>query len=610
MSLDATKDDLHSQTRTKVITNFSEFGLPGLEILNIPDGNLSGAMKIFRQNPNVDFVEPDYLIQTNITSDDPVSPASAESVPNDPSYNLLWGLHNTGQSGGTVDVDIDAPEAWELSTGSDNTIIAVVDTGVEYTHPDLAANMWVNSHDPVDGVDNDGNGYIDDYRGWDFANSDNDPADDNGHGTHCAGTMAAVGNNGAGITGVNWKAKIMPLKFLDSSGSGYTSNAISAILYANKMGAKVISNSWGSYGNSQALKDAIDASPAVVVCAAGNGGTDGIGDDNDITPHYPSSYVSSNIISVASITRNNARSSFSNWGLTSVDLAAPGSQIYSTYPSGTYRYLSGTSMATPYVSGVVALLMSKEPTLPNSELIRRILSSTDAVPDFSGKSVSGGRVNAYRALSGATPTPVVTATATVTPTPVVTATATATPTPVVTATATATPTPVVTATATVTPTPVVTATTTVTPTPVVTATTTVTPTPVVTATAPATPTPVVTATAPATATPVVTATAPATATPVVTATAPATATPVPEFINASFSADHLSGPAPLTIHFTDTSKGKPTSWFWYFNDGTKSTGQNPIKTYRNPGNYSVMLMVKKNNLADVVMKKDLIQVTS
>jgi len=376
-----TAEGINSLAGASVKKDFSKAGVPGLEVVQVPQANFSSAMNLYEQNPNVEYVEPDYLIQTpEITPESSLVQASSTTTPNDTYYSLLWGLHNTGQSNGTAGVDIDAPDAWNLSTGSSDVVIAVVDTGVEYTHPDLAANMWVNSKDPVNGVDDDGNGLSDDYRGWDFTNKDNDPLDDNGHGTHCAGIIAATGNNGVGVTGVNWKARIIPLKFLDSSGSGYTSDAISAILYANKMGATVISCSWGGSESSQSLKDAIDSSSAIVVCAAGNSGV-----DTDKTPNYPSSFNSSNIISVASITRTNARSSFSNYGLTSVDLGAPGSEIGSTYLNKSYVYMSGTSMATPYVSGVAALLLGKEPGLSNLQVISRILKSTDSVSDLAGK---------------------------------------------------------------------------------------------------------------------------------------------------------------------------------------------------------------------------------
>jgi subtilisin family serine protease len=256
-------------------------------------------------------------------------------TPNDPDFANLWGLHNTGQTGGTSDADIDAPEAWDISTGASTVVIAVVDSGVAYDHPELINNMWTNAGetDCSDGIDNDGNSYADDCIGWDFVDDDNDPVDLFFHGTHVAGTIAASGNNKQGVTGVMWNARIMAVRFLDASGSGTTADAISAIEYANAMGADVINNSWGGGGFSQALKEVIDASPAVVVCAAGNGGLDGVGDDNDLLPHYPSSYESTNIIAVAATDHRDSLASFSNYGLVSVDAGAPGVSIYSTMPA-------------------------------------------------------------------------------------------------------------------------------------------------------------------------------------------------------------------------------------------------------------------------------------
>jgi subtilisin family serine protease len=249
--------------------------------------------------------------------------------PDDTYFGNLWGLHNTGQTGGTPDADIDAPEAWELTTGSSDVVIAVIDTGVAYDHPDLTDNIWTNTGETScsDGIDNDGNGYVDDCHGWDFIGDDNDPTDYNGHGTHVAGIIAAVGNNNTGISGVMWQAKIMPLRFLGVNGIGTTADAVSAILYANAKGAHVINNSWGGSGYSQTLKDAIDASSAVIVCAAGNNSK-----NNDSVPFYPAGYTSSNLIAVAATNHDDALASYSNYGVNSVDVAAPGSSIYSDVP--------------------------------------------------------------------------------------------------------------------------------------------------------------------------------------------------------------------------------------------------------------------------------------
>jgi subtilisin family serine protease len=273
------------------------------------------ALEIYRNDPDVEYVEPNYYRYATATTPDDTFFI--------PPFERLWGLHNTGQdvngTTGTVGADIDAIEAWDTTTGSINVVVAVIDSGVDYNHPDLAANIWINQAEltGTPGVDDDGNGMIDDIRGWDFVDDDNDPIDSDDHGTHVAGTVAAVGNNNTGITGVSWTAKIMILRFLNGFGVGTDANAIRAIEYANANGAHIINNSWGGGGFNQFLKDAIDASSAVVVCAAGNDGT-----NNDIAPHYPSSYTSSNIIAVAATDQNDSRASFSSYGATSVDVAA------------------------------------------------------------------------------------------------------------------------------------------------------------------------------------------------------------------------------------------------------------------------------------------------
>lgn len=271
------------------------------------------------KNPDVDYVSPNYIIY-------------ADTTPNDPRFNELWGLHNTGQTGGAADVDIDAPEAWAKNNGSQRVIVAVIDTGIDYNHPDLAANMWINPNEIIDGIDNDGNGYIDDIYGINAINHSGDPMDDNGHGTHCSGTIGAAGNNALGVTGVNWNVQLMGTKFLNISGSGSNANAIACIDYiidektTYNQNIVAINASWGGNGFDQNLKDAIDAAGAVgiVFCAAaGNNGT-----NNDISPHYPSSYTSSNIIAVTAV--NHIGTQYYNYGPTRVDLGAPGVSILST----------------------------------------------------------------------------------------------------------------------------------------------------------------------------------------------------------------------------------------------------------------------------------------
>jgi subtilisin family serine protease len=377
---------------------------------------LSKVSDSLKQDPDVEYVEPNYLYY-------------AFDTPNDPSFNRLWGMNNTGQTGGTPDVDIDAPEAWTVTKGDTGIIVGVIDTGVDYKHPDLAANMWTNPGedawaDPNDpntgnGIDDDNNGYVDDWRGWDFANNDNDPFDDNGHGTHVSGTIGAAGNNGVGVVGVNWKVKIMPLKFLSGSGAGSLSAAIEAIAYANSFGVNLTNNSWGGGSRSQALEDAIASAHqanSLFVAAAGNNGT-----DNDATANYPSNYDVPNVLAVAAIDHNGERALWgsgggtpglcgcngtggtnppgSNFGATTVDLGAPGKDIFSTTPDNTYSTFSGTSMATPHVSGIAALTLSKFPTLTDVQLKDKLMRSIDPAPSLQGKTVTGGILNAFKAVS-------------------------------------------------------------------------------------------------------------------------------------------------------------------------------------------------------------------
>ncbi len=255
----------------------SEIRALGVQRVKSKRGESTEALlEKYQRDPHVEYAEPNVIFHARL-------------FPNDPRFSDLWGLHNVGQSGGTVDADIDAPEAWDSQIGSPGVVVADIDSGVDYTHPDLAANMWTNTGEIAgNGIDDDGNGYVDDYRGWDFANGDNNPSDDYGHGTHTAGTIAAVGNNGVGVTGVAWQARIMPLKFLDATGTGASIDAADAIVYAANMGAKVSNNSWGCNGSgcySQVVEDAIayaNAAGMLFVVAAGNDGT-----NNDVTPDYP-----------------------------------------------------------------------------------------------------------------------------------------------------------------------------------------------------------------------------------------------------------------------------------------------------------------------------------
>jgi subtilisin family serine protease len=348
--------------------------------------SVTAALNAVRANPFVEYAEPNYLLHVATT-------------PNDPKYTdgTLWGMNKIGM-----------PAAWNVSTGG-ATVVAVIDTGVDYNHPDLAANIWTNAPElnGLAGFDDDGNGFVDDVRGWDFANNDNNPMDDHSHGTHVAGTIAGVGNNGVGVVGVNWSARVMPLKFLDAGGYGTTAAAISALNYAVQMGARVSNHSYGDGVFSQANLDAITAAGNapngghLVVAAAGNGNFFGSPINNDSAPFYPASYKPNpdNVISVAATDSADKFASWSNYGATSVDLAAPGVNIYSTVPGG-YGTKSGTSMASPHVAGAAALIWAADPTLTMAQVRTRILTTTDSIQALNPNrpTVTNGRLNVANAM--------------------------------------------------------------------------------------------------------------------------------------------------------------------------------------------------------------------
>lgn len=378
-------DSLQAEFGVSNVMPFSDLGAQLWEMTS----DTETVIEQLKADPRVEYAEPNYVIKLN------------QTAPNDPNFSSLWGLNNTGQTGGTTDADIDAIEAWgNLKTVTNDMVVAVIDTGVDYNHSDLIENMWINQDEIADnGVDDDGNGYVDDVYGYDFVNNDGDPFDDHYHGTHVAGTIAATGNNNEGIVGVSWKTKtkIMAVKFLSSSGSGTISGAINAIQYAANMGAKISNNSWGCHGcNSEALKNAIEATQSkghLFIAAAGNSSH-----DNEQEPaNYPSSYDLDNIIAVAATDHNDGLAWFSNYGVTSVDLGAPGVNIYSTMPNDNYSSLSGTSMATPHVAGVFSSLWSQCSKLDGNKLKKIIFDSVDQVSALSGKTVTGGRLNMDKA---------------------------------------------------------------------------------------------------------------------------------------------------------------------------------------------------------------------
>jgi subtilisin family serine protease len=346
----------------------------------------------------IEYFEPNYVLTVSATS------------PNDTRFSELWGMNNTGQTGGTPDVDIDAPQAWDLTTGSNTVVVGIVDTGINYNHPDLAENAWRNTGEIAgNGRDDDGNGVIDDVYGYNAITHSGDPSDDHGHGSHCSGTIGGVGQNGVGVAGVNWRVKLMGLKFLGADGSGTTDAAIDAINYAVTMrqrgvNIRVLSNSWGGGGASQALGEAIRAANdagIVFVAAAGNAAS-----DNDLVPSFPSSYDLPNVVSVAAVDHNGNLASFSNFGLTSVDIAAPGVSILSTTLMSNYQTMSGTSMATPHVSGVAALLLSREPALTPAQVKTRLMTTAKPLAQLNGLIAAPGIVDAYNVLTNTqTPLP-------------------------------------------------------------------------------------------------------------------------------------------------------------------------------------------------------------
>jgi subtilisin family serine protease/subtilisin-like proprotein convertase family protein len=422
--------------------------LPDLyKVTLAPDVSVEAALAAYRADPGVRLAEPD-------------GPLQVSSVPSDPLFTSQWALDNTGQGGGTPGADIGAVGAWDVATGSP-VLVSLMDTGIDYSHPDLYRNVAIDQGeipasrranlldvdgdgtitfrdlaDPqnqgpgkitdldgngridardllapmqkdangqdtglggwADGLSQDGDRYVDDLVGWNFFSNTNDPFDDNGHGTHVGGILAATGNDGFGVAGVVWQAQILPVKFLGPDGNGSVSQFLVGLQYALDQGVKISNNSWVGASNSQILYDALDQARSqghIVVAAAGNRGADG-----DQAPNYPSSFPLDNIVAVTATDRNDHRASFANYGATSVDLGAPGADILSTQPDGGDRSLSGTSMATPFVTGAVALVWGQNPSWSYRQVIDRILSTVDPLADLQGKTVSGGRLNLARAL--------------------------------------------------------------------------------------------------------------------------------------------------------------------------------------------------------------------
>ena len=368
----------------------------GYYLVALPDAGVSSVPRaidrLSSERAFVAYAEPDYL-------------AWAETTPDDASFGEQWSFENTGQGGGTPDADVDATEAWDLTTGDTNVIVAVLDTGIDYEHEDLAPQAWFNSAESgpfsTNALDDDGNGYTNDWRGWDFYYGDNNPMDGDGHGTHCSGIIGAVGDNGIGVAGICWRVRIMPLKIMSDDACGklsFLTDVMRAIEYAVRKGAKILSNSYwfSTEGYSQGVADMITmacSKGVLFVASAGN-----YTQNNDVVGHYPSNYTNANVIAVASTTNNDHLSDFSNYGSNSVDLAAPGSAILSTIPGSMYGYKSGTSMAAPHVAGAAALLWAYDSTLSMEAVKAALLDSVDTNEWLAGKVLSGGRLNIAKAL--------------------------------------------------------------------------------------------------------------------------------------------------------------------------------------------------------------------
>lgn len=361
----------------------------------LPGGmTVAEGLRQYGKRPDVAYAEPNYLRYGTAV------------IPDDPLFGLQWGLYNTGQEirgfFGTPGSDLGAVEAWEKTTGGSAVIVAVMDSGIDGRHGDLVENLWRNPGEiPDNGIDDDGNGYIDDVHGWDFLDEDNDPMDENAHGTHLAGIIGARGDNGQGIAGVNWRVSLMSLRFLDAFGLGSVADEIEAMAYAADMGARVVNASIGGADASRAEREAIAllmARGVLFVAAAGNEG-----ENNDDTPSHPACYDLPNLISVAATDGDDDLCLFSNYGALSVDGGAPGLFILGTVPGDAYGYLSGTSMATAFTAGLAGLLWSAFPEASWQDILYRVLYGADPRASLAGVTATGGRFDAGKALDTSPP---------------------------------------------------------------------------------------------------------------------------------------------------------------------------------------------------------------
>jgi subtilisin family serine protease len=377
----------HTAQGVQVLREFRQ--LDGIQDLRLPPGHdVLDMVRRYQESGLVEFAEPDLRL-------------TLAATPNDPAFTngLLWHLNNVGQNGGKVDADIDAPEGWDIANSASNVVVAMVDSGVRYTHEDLAANMWINPREiPGNGLDDDANGFIDDVHGINAAANNGDPIDLIGHGTQVAGFIGGVGDNGLGTAGVAWRVRIMVCRFYTDSGTGFLSDAAQCIDYALANGAQIINGSFVTTSFSPVLYNAMNNcrnAGIIFVAAAGNDAV-----NTDATPYYPAGFNFDNIVAVAATTRNDGLAGFSNYGAVSVDLAAPGEDVYSTFNSADNGYApnSGTSFASPIVAGAFALLRARNPSASYRQLIQQLLGTVDPLPALAGKCVTGGRLNLVRAL--------------------------------------------------------------------------------------------------------------------------------------------------------------------------------------------------------------------
>lgn len=380
---------LSGKVKEKILTKMMEKqgDKNGIDLVSI-SGTVEDAIAKAKDLPEVEYAEPNYIYQHDDVSNDPYF-----------TNGSLWGMNGT--------YGCNASTAWASGhTGSAKVVVGIIDEGIQFTHPDLAGQIWTNPYDDADGIDNDGNGYVDDIHGWDFDGNDNSIYDGgtrgslDDHGTHVSGTIGAKANS-AGVVGVNWYVTIISTKFLGRRG-GTSANAIKAIDYLNDLksrhGMNIVAsnNSWGGGGFSKALQDAIERANTaniLFIAAAGNGGSDGVGDNNDVTANYPSNYPNANVIAVAAITSTGAKASFSNYGATTVDIGAPGYGIWSSTAYNIYESYSGTSMATPHVTGACALYASANPGATAALIKAAILNSAVSTASLTGKCTTGGRLN-------------------------------------------------------------------------------------------------------------------------------------------------------------------------------------------------------------------------